>query len=104
MDTARVLDNQTYTELNNFLLNVYNQTKNQIVVFTLPSTEGESIEEFSLRVFEKWQLGQAKADNGVLLVVATEDRKLRIEVGYGLEALLTDTKCGLIIRNFITLS
>ncbi len=102
MDTARVLDNQTYTELNNFLLNVYNQTKNQIVVFTLPSTEDESIEEFSLRVFEKWQLGQANVDNGVLLVVATEDRKLRIEVGYGLEALLTDTKCGLIIRNFIT--
>ncbi len=73
----------------------------QIVVLTVPSLQGDSIEDFSLRVAEKWAVGQRKRDNGALLVVAQEDRELRIEVGYGLEGKLTDALSNRIIRNII---
>ena len=73
----------------------------QIGVLTVPSLKGDSIERFSMKAAEKWKLGQNKKDNGALLVVALAERKMRIEVGYGLEGILTDTKCGLIIRNII---
>ena len=73
----------------------------QIAVLTVPSLEGDSIEDFSLRVAEGWRLGQKKIDNGALLVIAQEDRKLRIEVGYGLEGKLTDALSGRIIRQVI---
>ncbi|MBQ6781017.1 MAG: TPM domain-containing protein [Treponema sp.] len=102
MDTANIIDNATKSDLNAYLMAVSEQTGVQVAVFTISSLDGESIEEFSMKTAEKWQLGQAKEDNGVLLTVAVEDHKLRIEVGYGLEGLLTDTKCGIIIRNAIT--
>ncbi len=73
----------------------------QIAVLTVKTAGDYSIEEYALEVFEKWKPGQKGKDNGVLLVVAVEDRAVKIEVGYGLEGVLTDTKCGLIIRNFI---
>ena len=60
-----------------------------------------SIEDYSHKIFNTWQPGQSDKDNGVLLFVSVNDRQLRIETGYGLEAVLTDTKCGLIIRNTI---
>lgn len=73
----------------------------QIAVLTVPTLAGDSIEDFSLRVVENWKLGQKKLDNGALLVIAKEDRKLRIEVGYGLEGKLTDLTAGRIIRQVI---
>ena len=102
MDTAHIVDDSTESELNTYLIAVSEQTGVQVAVFTVPSLDGESIEEFSMKTAEKWQLGQKKEDNGVLLTVALEEHALRIEVGYGLEGLLTDTKCGIIIRNAIT--
>jgi len=60
------------------------QTTNQIVLLTVPSLEGEDIEGFSIRVAEAWKVGQKGRDNGVIFVVARDDRKMRIEVGYGL--------------------
>ena len=107
MDSANIIDKNTKSELNSYLESVNRQTGVQIAVFTVKSLENvagtnATIEEYASDVFEKWGLGQKKEDNGVLLLVCREERKVRIEVGYGLEGVLTDTKCGLIIRNFIT--
>lgn len=77
-------------------------TGDQIVVLTLPSLEGESIEGYATRVFEAWKLGQKGKDNGVLVIVAPNDRKMRIEVGYGLEGTLTDAAAARIIREVMT--
>src|SRR5438094_6031005 len=74
------------------------RTGNQVAVLTLPSLEGEPLEEFSHRVATTWQLGQKGTDNGVLILVVPGDRKVRIEVGYGLEGTLTDARSSRIIR------
>ena len=73
----------------------------QIAVLTVPTLDGEAIEDFSMRVVETWQLGRAEADDGVLLLVARDDRKMRIEVGYGLEAELTDAQSGRILDGIL---
>ncbi len=77
-------------------------TTNQIAVLTIPSLEGGTVEEFAAQVFEAWKLGKKGKDNGVLLLIAPKDRRLRIEVGYGLEGPLTDVTASRIIRNVIT--
>ena len=74
------------------------RTGNQVALLTLPSLEGEPLEEFSHRVATTWKLGQKGTDNGVLILVVPNDRKVRIEVGYGLEGTLTDLKSSRIIR------
>ncbi len=73
----------------------------QMAVLTVKSLEGDSLEEFSIRTVEKWKLGEGQKDNGVLLLLAVEERQLRLEVGYGLEGVLTDAKSGYIIRDII---
>jgi uncharacterized protein len=77
-------------------------TTNQVVVLTVPSIGQASIEEYAVKVFEAWKLGQKGKNNGVLVVVVPQDRKMRIEVGYGLEATLPDGACGEIIRTWMT--
>lgn len=76
-------------------------TGNQIVVLTIASLEGDSVEPYAVRVFETWKPGAKGRDNGVLLLVVPKERKLRIEVGYGLEGVLTDAVTSRIIRNVI---
>jgi len=73
----------------------------QIAVLIIPSLEGEPISDYSMRVVEAWKLGQKGRENGVLLFVALKDREVRIEVGYGLEATLTDARSDRIIRDAI---
>ena len=73
----------------------------QIVILTVPSLEGENIEEFSIKVAEAWRIGQQQKDNGVLLIVSKQERKIRIEVGRGLEGKLTDLMAGRIIDQVI---
>jgi len=73
----------------------------QVAVLIIPSTAPESIEQYALRVAEKWKPGRKKVDDGALLVVAKDDRTLRIEVGYGLEGALTDAACKRIISEII---
>ena len=73
----------------------------QIVVLTIPSLDGDSLEDFSIRVAEQWKIGQKNLDNGAILLIAKADRKLRIEVGYGLEGRLTDLMAGRIISTII---
>lgn len=98
-DDARVLKPETAEKLEAQLKAYEDSTSNQIAILTINTLEGESIEEYSLRVAEKWKLGQKDKDNGVLLLIAVEDHKMRIEVGHGLEGVLTDALCNRIIRN-----
>jgi uncharacterized protein len=100
-DLAGILSSSEKLELQDFLESVNTQTGVQLAVLTLPSLEGDSLESFSVKTAQQWELGQADEDNGVLLLVVMDDRSIRIEVGYGLEGLLTDMKSGLIIRKVI---
>jgi uncharacterized protein len=74
----------------------------QVAVLIVPTTDGEAIEQYSLRVAEAWKIGRKKIDDGALLVIAKNDRRLRIEVGYGLEGTLTDVTSKRIIDEDIT--
>jgi len=100
-DYARILEPEQAAALENNLAAIESSTTAQFVLLTIPSLEGEPLEDFSLRVAEAWKLGQKRADNGLLMLVAVEDRAIRIEVGYGLEGTLPDGKCGTIIRQVI---
>ena len=102
MDKADVINSSDERDLNQKLTNLSNETGIQVAVLTIPSLDGEALESYSMKVVEDWKLGQKGVDNGVLLLVSIGDRELRIETGYGVEGDLTDTKCGLIIRNVIT--
>lgn len=101
VDEANVLSNETAQQLESILKAHEDSTTNQIVVLVIPSLNGEILEEYSLKVAETWAIGQKGTDNGVLLLIAIEDRKMRIEVGYGLEGDLTDALASRIIRNEI---
>jgi uncharacterized protein len=101
VDLAHVLPAPTVEALTARLKTHEDSTSNQISVLVLPSLEGEPLESFSHRVATTWKLGQKGTDNGVLLLVAMKERKIRIEVGYGLEGTLTDARSAQIIRNEI---
>ena len=101
-DQANLLSASTEEQLESVLAALEKEESTQIAVLTIDSLDGENLEGFSLRVVENWQLGQEKLDNGALLLVVKNDRKIRIEVGYGLEGVLTDLTAGRIIRNVIT--
>jgi uncharacterized protein len=99
VDLADILSPQTEQLLTDLLAKQEEQTGNQIAVLTIPSLQGAVLEEYSIRVARAWALGTAQNDNGVLLLVAVEDRLMRIEVGLGLEGTLTDAGAGRIIAN-----
>ena len=101
VDLAHVLPQATADSLTARLDAHESQSSNQVAVLTVPSLEGESLEEFAHRVATTWKLGRKGTDNGVLLLVAIKERKVRIEVGYGLEGVLTDIRSAQIIRNEI---
>lgn len=101
-DNAGILSASTESLLESRLSELEKSDSTQIVILTIPSLKGESLEEFSLRTVEAWKIGQQRVDNGAMLLIARDDRKLRIEVGYGLEGTLTDLTAGRIIRNVIT--
>lgn len=98
-DEANVLSAQGKAELEAMLKYERDSTSNQIAVLIVPSLDGDDISRYATEVFEKWKLGQAKKDNGVLFLVSINDRKMRIEVGYGLEGVLTDAVSSRIDRN-----
>lgn len=74
----------------------------QVVILTIPSLQGETVEEFGIKVAEAWKVGQKNKDNGIILLIAKQERKIRIEVGRGLEGRLTDLLAGRIINLVIT--
>jgi uncharacterized protein len=96
-DNADIISSGVELKIENYLRQFEGSDSTQIGVLTIPSLEGESLEEYALKVAEAWLLGQKGKDNGVLLLVARDDRKIRIEVGYGLEGKLTDLLAGRII-------
>ncbi len=101
-DWGDLLSSTQERQLEQALRNYENESSNQIVLATFPSLEGESLEDVSERMFSTWNLGQSGKDNGVLLSIFKKERKIRIEVGYGLEGALPDITAGKIIRNEIT--
>jgi len=102
VDDAEILSPAARDRLSKMLAQHEEKTTNQVVVLTLPTIGSDSVEEYASRVFNEWKLGQKGKDNGVLVVVAPKDRKMRIEVGYGLEGTLTDAMASRIIRNEMT--
>lgn len=98
-DWAQLMSKSQAQQLNSQLRQFEDQTSNQFVVATFPSLEGENIEDVSVGMFEKWHIGQKNKDNGILLTVWKAERKIRIEVGYGLEPVLTDALSARIIRD-----
>lgn len=99
VDNAGLIDPATRGALEQKLADFEKKSSDQIVVATIPSLQGEVLEDYANRLFRHWALGQAANNNGVLLLVARDDRKIRIEVGYGLEGVLTDLLSKLIIEN-----
>lgn len=101
-DYAAILSPATVERLEQALADFERSDSTQIVVLTIPTLEGENLEEYSVKVAEAWRIGQKGVDNGAILLVAKEERKVRIEVGRGLEGKLTDLVSGRIIRGEIT--
>src|SRR5919109_2753449 len=100
-DYAGLISSNKAQELEGRLAQFEKETGHQIAVLTIPSLEGDALEEFSIRVAESWKIGQKGFDNGAILIVAQKDRKLRIEVGYGLEGVLPDAIANRIISEVI---
>lgn len=100
-DLAELLDTEARNRIDARLQALEEATGAQVAVLTLPSLRGEPLEAFSVRVARAWKLGREGADDGVLLLVARDDRKVRIEVGYGLEAVLTDAASHLVIQRLM---
>jgi uncharacterized protein len=101
-DLAGILTPDQVATLDSRLQQLENTDSTQVAVLTIPSLEGESLEAYTMQVVDAWKLGKKERDNGVLLFIAKNDRKVRIEVGYGLEQGLTDATSSQIIRNEIT--
>jgi uncharacterized protein len=102
VDEAEVLGAESRASLAERLKAHEEKTGNQIAVLTVQSLEGDNIEDYAVAVFKEWKLGQAGKDNGILFVVAPTERRMRIEVGYGLEGTLTDGTAGRVIRDVMT--
>jgi uncharacterized protein len=96
-DYANMIPQDAESRIDSISRDLESSDSTQLVVLTIPSLEGEDLEGFSIRVAEQWGIGQEEHDNGVILLVAQAERRIRIEVGYGLEGVLTDLQAGRII-------
>jgi uncharacterized protein len=101
VDQADVVPPAAQHRLDDQLADLQRRTKHQMAIATVRSLEGYSILDYSVRLARTWGVGRRKYDDGVLLLVAPRERKVRIEVGYGLEATLTDARCAKIIRELM---
>lgn len=101
-DFADILTPDQEQSINTKLEEFEKATSNEIAVVTIESLEGDTIEGFAVDLFQDWGIGKAEKDNGVLLLVSEQDRKMRIEVGYGLEGDLTDAESYWIINDVLT--
>ena len=98
-DEAAILTPQTRVQLEAILQAHRDSTSNQIAVYLIPALDGDDIDSYAVRVFEEWKLGDEKKDNGVLFLVTMQEKQMRIEVGLGLEGVLTDALSSRINRN-----
>lgn len=101
-DLTATLSADQVSRLDNSLAGFEAKTGSQIAVLIVPTTEPEDIAQFGIRVGDKWKIGRAKVDDGVILIVAKDDRKLRLEVGYGLEGAIPDAIAKRVIAEIIT--
>jgi len=102
VDLAGIIDDSVETKLNLYLRELEQKTTAQVAILTIKSLQGQSLEDFSITIAnDKWKLGQKGKDNGVLVLVALDDKKYRIEVGYGLEGILPDSLVGGIGRQYL---
>ena len=102
VDSAHLLSDSQVVDLNSKLAALEAGTGRQLVVATIPSLEGRAIEDYGYRLGRTWAIGQKGKDDGVILIVAPNERKVRIETGYGARVFVTDAVSGLIIRESIT--
>jgi uncharacterized protein len=100
-DFAEIIPSAEEAAISAKLQSLEQVTGAQVAVVTIKSLDGETIETYAVRLFEEWGIGQAKDDNGLLLLVAPDEREVRVEVGYGLEGTVTDLQSGNIIRSVI---
>lgn len=102
VDLAGIIDGDVQRRLNEYLKELEQKTTAQVIVLTILSLEGHSLEEFSIETaHRRWKLGQKGKDNGVLILVALKERKYRFEIGYGLEGILPDSLVGGIGREYL---
>ena len=101
-DYTSTLTDFEISSLENYLYEFENTKGSQVVVLVIPTTEPEEIEGYGIRLAEKWKIGRKNVDDGVILLIAKDDRKLRIEVGYALEGAIPDIYAKRIIENVIT--
>lgn len=102
VDAANLLSPEQEAQLTAMSEATEQATGRQLVVATVTDLQGYPIEDFGYRLGRDWKIGQSEADNGIILLVAPNERKMRIEVGYGLEPIMTDALSGMIIRDTIT--
>jgi uncharacterized protein len=100
-DYANVINNSDEQALNGVLQELEQKTGAQYIILTVETTGGVPIEEFSIKLAEKWKLGRKGKDNGLLFTIAVKDRWWRFEVGYGLEGFVTDNYCGQVGRQYL---
>jgi uncharacterized protein len=100
-DFDGILSDQTKAQITSVLDETEKSTGDEIAVVTIPSLEGMTVEDYAVKLFEKWGIGKKGKDNGVLFLVAANEHKVRIEVGYGLEPVITDSRAGDIIRETV---
>ncbi|MGZ5927899.1 MAG: TPM domain-containing protein [Rhizomicrobium sp.] len=101
VDDAHVLSDQTKSDLDGKLAALEAKTSRQLVVVTLPSLQGYEISDYGYQLGRAWGIGQAKLNNGALFIIAPTEHKVRIEVGYGLEPILTDALSEVIIQQAV---
>lgn len=101
-DFAGIFGQDQKVQLETKLSNFEKESSNEVSIVIIPSLRGDTIENFAEKLFKEWGVGKKDRDNGILLLVALEDRKMRIEVGYGLEGALTDAQSYSIIKNTLT--
>ena len=98
-DFANILDDAVEQTINRNLENLKNTKAVEIAVVTVPNIDGETIETTATKIFDSWSIGNAIKDTGVLVLIAPVERKIRIEVGYGIEEFITDSVSNQIIKN-----
>lgn len=101
VDDANVFSTREESNLTQFLAGMDKESNIQAVIVSVKSLEGYSVADYTVRLAEKWKIGNKGSDRGLILLVAPNDRKVRIEVGYGLESVITDGIAGYIIRQEI---
>ena len=93
-DYAGIISDNGTSQLEAQLAQLEKDTSAEVAVVTIQSLQGEPLEDYANKLFEKWGIGKKGKDNGVLLLVSVDDRKMRIEVGYGIEPIITDSRAG----------